>query len=128
MITRIFVVLLIALAVGLYFPESRAVIADYASPVVDPYLSMSTTAEMEDILDEVKTYQRENFERLPSERDFDQWIEARFSGEGSVDGWGRGYEFRVDRGQILLVSWGPDGERGTDDDIVVTRPVRSPGR
>jgi len=127
MIGRILLVLVIAFAVGLYFPESRAVIADYASPVVDPYLSMSTEAEMEDILDEVKTYQRENFERLPSERDFDEWIEARFAGEGSVDGWGRGYEYRVDRGQIYLISWGPDGERGTEDDIQAVRPVRAGG-
>jgi len=127
MIGRILLVLVIAFAVGLYFPESRAVIAEYASPVIDPYLSMSTEEEMKDIMDEVKTYQRENFERLPDERNFDEWVEARFSGEGSLDSWGRPYEYQVDRGQIHLISWGPDGERGTDDDIRVTRPVRAGG-
>jgi|GEM_PF-1379646 len=128
MITKLLIVLVIALGVGLYFPESRAVIAEYASPVIDPYLRMSTESEMQDIMNEVKAYQRENFERLPSDDDFDEWVESRFSGEGSVDGWGRAYGYRVDRGQIILTSRGPDGEPGTDDDIRIDRPVRSGGR
>lgn len=125
MIGRIVLLLALALAVGLYFPDSRAVILDYASPAINPYLRMSTEAEMQDIADELKTYQRENFEQLPSERQFPAWLESRFTGDGSLDGWGNTYEYRLTRDEMLLVSWGQDGERETDDDIVVTRPIRT---
>lgn len=124
MLFRIFIILVIALGVGLWFPESRAVILDYASPVVNPYLQMATEGEMQDIADELKEYQRENFEELPSERDFDEWLEPRFTGNGGVDGWGNPYEYRLERTRLVLVSWGPDGQRDTDDDIYVDRPIR----
>ena len=124
MIFRIFIVLLIALGVGLYFPESRAAILDFASPVVNPYLQMQTEGEMQDIADELKEYQRENFEQLPSERDFEGWMAPRFAGNGSLDAWGNEYEYRLERTRLVLVSYGPDGQRDTADDIYVERPIR----
>lgn len=125
MLGRIVVMLAIALAIGLVFPTSRAVIIEYSAPVINPYLRMSTEAEMQDVADELKMYQRENFEQLPSERQFPAWLASRFTGDGSLDGWGNTYEYRLTRDEMLLVSWGPDGERNTDDDIVVTRPIRT---
>jgi len=124
MIFKIFILLLVALAVGLYFPGSRAVIFEYSSPVVNPYLRMQTEGEMQDIADEIKSYQRENFEQLPSERDFEAWMIPRFPGNGSVDGWGNDYEYRLERTRFLLVSWGADGTRDTVDDLFVERPIR----
>jgi hypothetical protein len=124
MIFRIFIVLIVALAVGLYFPGSRAVIVEYSSPIVNPYLRMQTESEMQDIADELKSYQRENFEQLPTERVFEDWMAPRFPDNGSLDGWGNPYEYRLERTRLVLVSWGPDGERDSADDIYVDRPIR----
>lgn len=124
MVFRIFIILLVALAVGLYFPRSRAVIFEYSSPIVNPYLRMQTEGEMQDIADELKTYQRENFEQLPGEREFEAWMVPRFPDNGSLDGWGNPYEYRLERTRLLLVSSGVDGTRDTADDIFVERPIR----
>ncbi len=123
MFGRIFLLLLVALGVGLYFPESRAKILEFASPVVNPYLRMATEGEMQDIADKLKEYQRENFEQLPTERTFEEWIAPRFAGGASIDGWGSAYEYRVERTRFVLVSYGPDGQRNTGDDIFVERPI-----
>ncbi|MDT8368812.1 MAG: hypothetical protein RQ745_06365 [Longimicrobiales bacterium] len=124
MITRIVVLLIVAFLVALYFPESRATIVEHAGPVVDPVLRLSTEREMNRIANDLKTYQRENFERLPGERQFSDWIEGQYSGGGELDAWGAPYEYRLEDDKFTLRSPGPDGLRATPDDIVVTRPRR----
>ena len=46
---------LIALGAALYFPQSRAVVVDLASPVLTPVLRWSTRGEMERIVGDLET-------------------------------------------------------------------------
>jgi len=121
---KVLLLLILAFVVAMYFPASRAAIVDRAGPVVNPFLEMSTEREMNNIANDLKTYQRENFERLPSERQFRTWIEDQYSGNGGLDAWGTPYEYRLGRDQLELRSLGPDLIRGTEDDILMTRPRR----
>jgi len=122
MVTRILLVLVLIFVAAMYFPASRAAIVERAGPVVNPVLEMSTEREMNNIANDLKIYQRENFERLPSERQFRVWVDDQYSGNGALDAWGAAYEYQLEREVLELRSYGPDGLRGTDDDIVVTRP------
>lgn len=121
---KIFLLIILAFVAAMYFPDSRAAILDRAGPVVNPILEMSTEREMNRIANDLKAYQRENFERLPSERQFRTWIDDQYSGDGGLDAWGTPYEYQLERDQIELRSYGPDGLRGTSDDLVATRPRR----
>jgi hypothetical protein len=121
---RIVLVVLIAIAAILYFPSSRAVVVERAGPVINPVLVMSTEREMNQIANALKEYQRENFERLPSQRQFGTWVEDKYSGDGGLDAWGERYEYTLGRDALELRSYGPDRRRGSPDDIVVTRPRR----
>ncbi len=121
---KIFLLIVLCFVAALYFPTSRAAIVDRAGPVVNPVLRMSTEREMNQIANDLKIYQRENFERLPSERQFKAWIEDQYSGNGGLDAWGSPYEYQLEREQIELRSFGPDLIRGNSDDIVTTRPRR----
>jgi len=124
MVTRLVLLVILGFVVAMYFPDSRAALVERAGPVIDPVLEMSTEREMNRIANDLKTYQRENFERLPSERQFRVWVEDQYSGNGGLDAWGSAYEYRLERDVLELRSFGPDGLRGTTDDIVMTRPRR----
>jgi len=121
---RVVLLLVLGFVLAMYFPDSRAALVERAGPVVNPFLVMSTEREMNQIANDLKTYQRENFERLPSERQFKVWIEDQYSGNGGLDAWGSAYEYRLGRDQLELRSYGPDGLRGNADDILMTRPRR----
>ena len=53
-----------------------------------------------------------------------QWINDEFrTPEGDLaglDGWGRPFDTAIYEGHHKLRSWGPDGEPGTNDDLVMT--------
>ncbi len=119
--TRVVLLLLFGLVAAMYFPDSRAALLEKAKPLVDPVLTMSTEREMNRIGTDLLIYQRENFGRLPSNRQFPTWVEDQYSGNGGLDAWGNPYEYRLSRQTFDIRSYGPDGVRGTEDDITATR-------
>lgn len=121
---KLFLLILVALGVALYVPSSRAVILEKAKPVIDPYLVMATTSEMEKIVQDLILYQNENFGRLPERRDFPAWMERKYAGNATVDSWGMDYEYLLTRDSLMLRSFGPDKVRASEDDIVFSRPRR----
>ena len=124
---KLFLVLLLALGVALYVPSSRAVIFEKAKPVIDPYLVMATRSEMEKVMQDLLLHERDNFGRLPDRRDFDDWMDRKYTGGASLDSWGTHYEYSFTRDSIFLRSFGPDRTRASEDDIVEAR-IRAAGR
>ncbi len=110
--------LLIALGAALYFPRSRAVIADFAEPAITPVLRWGTNNELEriagDLQNEVQTGRG-----LPAQgEDFQAWLRDNYQGEDSrLDSWDGPYYLEIELGTFRVVSAGPDGERGTADDL-----------
>lgn len=119
-------VLILALAVALYFPTSRAFLAEKAAPVVNPWLVRATENELRKIAAEMRRLEINNLGRIPDRRSLGSWIERNYAGDASIDPWGSPYEMRETRRQVVLISLGPDRRRDTQDDIRVTVDV--PGR
>lgn len=108
-----------AIAAALYFPRSRAVVMDVAAPVLNPMFTMATRSEMDKIAREVQTMDRTRG-GLPDPRDFESWLETRYTGDAMRDSWGNVYVLVVRQDEFDILSFGPDGLRGTPDDIVLT--------
>lgn len=120
--TRILLLALVAILVGLYFPRSRAVIIDVARPALTPVFRWQTLGEMNRIAREVQTHERESFGQLPDQRRFPAWLAGRFDEPAVTDSWGQPYTLVTQGDSFFIVSWGPDAVARTDDDLRVARP------
>lgn len=114
---KVFIVILLAAGVGLYFPESRAVMAQYARPLLNPVFGWQTKDEMEQIVRDLRTYEHENYDRLPDRRQWPEYLANNYQGGDATDSWGSDYHFMIQRDSFLIISYGPDKIYGTEDDI-----------
>lgn len=58
------------------------------------------------------------FQTVPQPREFSKFLERhRYIQRGSLDPWGAPYTLTLTRDSIVVGSVGPDGERGTEDDL-----------
>jgi len=124
---RILLLLLVVLGIGLYRPDSRAVILDHASPLTNPALRWMTNQELRQIVDDLDVVQGsgQTFPSRPEQ--FDAWMDRRYPQEGSrMDAWGNRYRLNVTATHFRVISAGPDGIFGTEDDVFREAP-RSPG-
>ncbi len=125
---KFFLALVILLALGLTFPQSRAVILEHSEPLMYPAYHWMTTQEMNQMVDDLEFHQ-ETRGGLPTARgEFDAWLDRRYPQERSRhDAWGTRYRLEVTGESFRVIAAGPDGEFGTDDDIV-REGVRQAGR
>ena len=125
------IVVLLAALVGaaLYFPATRPHVLQAASPVLDPVLRWSTRGEMNRLARDLEQKERES-RWLPNPRgEWEPWLEREYQGgDATTDGWGNGYGYQLTRTHFTITSFGPDEQRGTEDDIQVTRARIHPAR
>lgn len=119
---KVVLFILVALAAAFYFEGSRNKILEKGKPLLDPYFVMATRSEMEKIVQDLQLYERENFGRLPDRNQFQAWLDRNYAGNAGVDSWGSPYEYTLGRESFFLRSPGPDGVRGTEDDLEESRP------
>ena len=120
MVTRLILLVILGLVAALYFPDSRQMIVDKTKPVVQPVLIWNTEREIEKLSRVVRSDFRENY-RLPANRAWASWLTANFSGDASIDPWGKTYSYAAWPDSFWIRSDGPDGQRGTEDDIGPTQ-------
>ena len=126
---KLILLIIIGLAVGMYFPDSRAVIMDKGEPVLRPMLVWNAQREIEKIVLQVQ--QNEQVElRLSSRRQWVKWVEDHFAGDGARDPWGNLYQYEIQEDSFAVISSGPDGIGKTEDDIrdVRVRNWRAKGK
>jgi hypothetical protein len=126
---RLFLLLVLALGVGLFLPESRARILDVAGPMANPAYRWMSHQQMSQIVTDLEVVVGTGA-RLPLARgEFDGWLDQRYQQVRSrEDAWGTRYQLRSRGESFDVVSAGPDREFGTDDDLVRTGsavPARS---
>ncbi len=120
--TRLLLLIVLALATWYYFPETRAILIDVAEPVVVPIVRWSTEEEMSQVGRNVVDHERLTGE-LPMGARWLGWLDYRYpSADAKKDPWGSIYQLVVWKDSVAIVSLGPDRTRLTDDDFQVVTP------
>ena len=113
---KLILFIILGLAAGMYFPDSRAVLLEKGEPVLRPVFIWSTDREIEEIIRGLQ--QMENVERrLPERREWVTWIETHYTGDASRDPWGNVYLFELQEDSFAVISHGPDRVMKTGDEI-----------
>lgn len=115
--TKVILVILVALGAALYFPQSREVVLEKTLPLLDPVFAWQTKDEMEQIARDLRTYENEHYDQLPDRREWPDYLERRYQGGEATDAWGSQYHFMIQRDSFLIISYGPDKIYGTEDDV-----------
>lgn len=121
---KLFVVLVLLLGAGLYFPDTRPVILEWASPVINPALTWQTRSEMEQVTRKLQLINREGQQLPEPGQEFSDFLVRTFQGGSSQDAWGNEYYLVVWPDSIGVVSRGPDLEINTADDVVETARIQ----
>ena len=118
-VTRLILLIILGFVAALYFPDSRQMMINEAMPILNPYLMWSAEREIEEISRSVRRQARETYE-IPRTRDWSNWLTINFTGDATTDPWGKTYTYQAWADSFMIRSYGPDGERGSTDDLRVT--------
>lgn len=117
--TRLVLLIILALLTWYYFPETRAILLDAAEPVVLPIMRWSTREEMAQMGRHVLDHERLTG-HVPDITEWLGWLEYRYpSVEEATDPWGSYYQLIVWDDSLAILSFGPDRTRQTGDDFQV---------
>jgi len=120
MIKKLLLLALAVLAVGMAVPSTRAEIQRRAvTPVLDAIGARLAPGRLEAMADQLDVRLGRG-EGLPT--GFEGWLRRDYSGP-ELDPWENPWYLAPGRRDYTVGSMGPDGERGTDDDITVTREL-----
>lgn len=120
--SRLLLLVILAVLTWLYFPETRAMVMDVAEPVVLPIMQWSMEEEMATVGRNAVDHERLTGE-LPAGSAWLEWLEYRYvSEESRTDPWGSTYQIEASKDSVWTLSYGPDRTRGTPDDFRVSTP------
>lgn len=117
--TRLVLLIVLAIVTWYYFPETRAIMMDAAEPIVLPIMRWSSREEMSQVGRHVVDHERLTGQ-VPSVTEWLDWLDFRYlSDEVARDPWGSVYQLVVWTDSVGVVSMGPDRTRMTNDDFQV---------
>lgn len=120
--SRLFLLIVLAVVVWIYFPETRAMLVDVAEPVVVPIKRWSSEEEMRQVARNVVEHERLTGE-MPEGAAWLIWLDYRYSGDDiKRDPWGSVYQLETSRDSVWVLSLGKDRVRATEDDFRVAAP------
>ena len=120
--TRLLLLVILAVVTWFYFPETRAMLMDVAEPVVLPVLQWSTEEEMATVGRNAVDHERLTG-ALPAGSAWLDWLQYRYvSDDARTDPWGSTYQLEASNDSVWTLSYGPDRTRGTEDDFRVSTP------
>jgi hypothetical protein len=120
MIKRLLLLALAVFAVAMAVPSSRARIQEEAiDPVMNSIGARIVPRRLDAMADQldVRVGRGEGFPGV-----FEGWLRRDFSGP-ELDPWDRPWFLQVGRRDYTVGSMGPDGQLGTEDDIVLRRQL-----
>lgn len=125
---KLILLIILWIVVTYYFPDSRSMVKRWTRPLWLPLVEWNAKQEMQQVARDVVDEEAKTG-KLPDPRQWVHWLEYRYTGDGlRKDPWGSFYRLQVWADSVGIISYGPDGIRGTADDIEVTAPRRRPGR
>jgi hypothetical protein len=117
--TRLILLVILAIVTWYYFPETRVLLLQTAEPVILPIQRWSTREEMTQVGRHVVDHERLTGQ-VPAGRAWLGWLDYRYLSEDiSRDPWGSVYQLTVWPDSIGIVSLGPDRTRLTEDDFQI---------
>jgi len=120
--TRLILLVILALVTWYYFPETRALLMEVAEPIVLPIQRWQVRDEMAQVGRHVVDHERLTGS-VPAGREWLEWIAYRYpTDEIARDPWGSLYQLVVWADSLGIVSIGPDRVRLTADDFQVVTP------
>jgi hypothetical protein len=120
--TRLILLVILAIVTWYYFPETRVLLLQAAEPVILPIQRWSTREEMTQVGRHVVDQERLTGQ-VPAGREWLAWLDYRYLSEDITrDPWGSVYQLTVWRDSIGIVSLGPDRTRLTGDDFQIVMP------
>lgn len=125
LMTRLALVAVLCVLAWYYFPESRAILTEAAAPVLRPFDTWGALDEekMERVGRNVVAHERLTGEIPEGEGAWQVWLSERYQSEDAArDQWGGTFELVVWSDSVGIVSAGPDGIPGTEDDLQIATP------
>jgi hypothetical protein len=119
MLKRLMKLAVVALAVGMAIPSTRAQIAGSVAPLKSWMGYQIVPRRLETMADQLDV-RLGRAEGLPE--NFEGWLRRDYSGSPQ-DPWGSQYYLISGRRDYTVGTMGPDGIQGTEDDYTVTRPL-----
>lgn len=120
--TRLVLLIILALVTWFYFTETRAMLLDAAEPIVLPIVRWNSREEMSQVGRHVVDNERLTG-TLPTGGAWLDWLDYRYAAEEAAkDPWGSFYQLIVWQDSVGIVSFGPDRTRMTGDDFQVVTP------
>ena len=120
--TRLILLIILALVTCYYLPETRAMLLDAAEPIVLPVVRWNSREEMSQVGRHVVDHETLTG-RLPAGGEWLGWLDFRYASEATTtDPWGSHYQLVVWKDSVGIISYGPDRTRLTDDDFQVVLP------
>ena len=113
MLKKLFPLVILALAVGIVVPSTRETMLVKATPVVDGFRAKIVPSRLEAMVTQLNARVNRG-EGMP--RDWERWLDREFT-SSPEDPWGNLYFFQGRRTGYVVGSMGPDGVKGTADDI-----------
>ena len=119
---KLFLLVVLCLVTWFYFEETRAMLLEWAEPVVLPVIRWSTEEEMRQLARNVVEHERLTGE-LPTGPGWLEWLDYRYASEEiRRDPWGTIYQMEASDDSVWILSFGPDRVRSTQDDFRVASP------
>jgi len=113
MIKKLFYLAIITLGVGMAVPNTRAMMVEKATPMMDRFKVRITVGRLEAMANQLAARANRG-EGFPS--NFQGWLERDYT-SSAEDPWGNAYYFQTRRDGFVVGSMGPDGRENTGDDI-----------
>ncbi len=114
---KVALLLIVGIFAVYYFPDSRLMLLDATEPLVLPVIKSGALEEMERIGRNVIEYESLTG-GVPDRGDWVFWLDFRYTlDEQRRDPWGSAYELGVATDSVMIISYGPDRVRATEDDF-----------
>jgi len=116
MFGKLLLLLLVAFAVAVTIPKTRAMLGDQVAPYINKYKAKIVPKRLQTMEDEL-VVKIGRGEPLPYQKNqWAGWLRRDYTSDPN-DPWGHPYYIEASRDGFTVGSMGPDGKKGTGDDI-----------
>ena len=119
MLGKLLLGLFLVLGIAMAVPSTRSTLIEKASPVLNGFRAKMVPSRLDAMADQLEERMRRG-EGFPNS--WENWLDRDFTGDPK-DPWGNVFYLQPSRRSFTVGSMGPDGVKGNEDDIKLTRQL-----